>query len=345
MNICMRIFYTSILFILPFVLFGQSSKEASDYLNAIGAQQRAIAKDVFSYTSTVAHSKSARKVENKRQAMLQTIREATKTVAAMKPFQGDKSLRDSAVSYLQTTYIVLNNEFGKIMNMEEIAEQSYDAMEAYLLAQDIANEHLQNSEERFRTKYFDFASKNNIKIIDSEDDKLNQNLKIASEVNKYHQMVYLVFFKSMKQEFYMVEAITNKNVGVIEQNKNVLTQYVAEGLKKLDTMRAYKQDKSLLSAARQALEFYKQECDSKMAIVIDFYVKEDLFTKSKKAFDAKKPNERTEQEVNEYNKNINEFNSLVNKFNATTNSLNQERNKLINNWNKSAQVFLDKYVP
>ena len=36
-------------------------------------------------------------------------------------------------------YNVLNDDYSKIINMEEIAEQSYDAMEAYILAQEMVD--------------------------------------------------------------------------------------------------------------------------------------------------------------------------------------------------------------
>jgi hypothetical protein len=46
------------------------------------------------------------------------------------PWKGDRSFRDTTVAYLKLLYIVFNEDYGKIVNMEEIAEQSYDAMEA-----------------------------------------------------------------------------------------------------------------------------------------------------------------------------------------------------------------------
>ena len=67
---------------------------------------------------------------------------AKNNIAKMPDFEGDKSLRDSTVSYLSLCYNVLNEDYSKILDLEEIAEQSFDLMEAYLLAQQKAGEKL-----------------------------------------------------------------------------------------------------------------------------------------------------------------------------------------------------------
>lgn len=338
------------LFLFAVLLLWQTSsaqnfKTAGEYMSFIGLQHKTIAKDVLSYSSSVAHGKSARKVENKRQAMLQSIKEATKKVSSLQPYQGDKSLRDSTVNYLKTSFIVVNNEYEKILNMEDIAEQSYDGMEAYLLAQDLANEHMEKAEERLNGTVKEFAKTYKITLIESDGDDVQKKLKITSKVNAYHRMVYLTFFKSNKQELYLVEAIEKKNLNAIEQNKNVLTQYVTEGLAKLDTMKAYNNDRSLVLATKQTLEFYKNEVNTKIPVITNFLVKKDAFEKINKAMETKKENERTKEDVDEFNKAVNEFNSLVNTFNATTQSLNQERTKVVGNWSKTSDSFLDKHVP
>ena len=61
----------------------------------------------------------------------------------MQPYKWRWCFRDSVVRYLELSYAVLNNDYAKIMDMEEISEQSYDAMEAYMLAQQIANDKME----------------------------------------------------------------------------------------------------------------------------------------------------------------------------------------------------------
>lgn len=164
-------------------------------------------------------------------------------------------------------------------------------------------------------------------------------------MNAYQRKVYLIFFKSYKQEAYLLDAIQSKNVNGIEQNKNTLQKYAEQGLATLDTMKAFSNDRTIVNACKQLLEFYKTESKDKIPSLTSFYIKEENYLKIKKAFEAKKESARTKADVDQYNKAVNEFNQSVNEFNATNNSLNDTRNKLIANYNKAVDTFLDKHTP
>jgi hypothetical protein len=313
------------------------------YITFMGQQYKEIQKDMLSYTSAVGHGKSARKVENKRKEIIQTNRTARKKIAALAPYDGDKSLRDSSVSFLDMSYHVLNDDYGKIVNLEEVAEQSYDAMEAYMLAQDLAHEKLEKAGDMLSLTEKSFAATHKVTLIEG-DDEVSKKMKIASSVNNYHRNVYLIFFKSYKQEMYLMDAIAKKDVSAIEQNKNTLLTYAKEGQSKLDTMKAYNGDKTLINSCKQMLEFYKNEC-SKVPSITNYYLKEESFQKVKKAFEAKSESQRKQEDVDQYNKAIAEMNQGVNEYNTTNNTLNNGRKTNIDNWNKTAATFLDKYTP
>jgi hypothetical protein len=321
----------------------QTSDSPGAYVSFMGDQYKEIQKDMLSYTSAVGHGKSARKVESKRKELLQTNRTARKKIAALNPHAGDKSLRDSAVSFLDMYYHVLNDDYGKIVNLEEVAEQSYDAMEAYMLAQDLANDKLKKAGEMLSLTEKTFAATHNVTLIDS-DDEVSKKMKVASAVNNYHRTIYLIFFKSYKQEAYLLDAIAKKDINAIEQNKNSLIAFAEEGILKLDTIKAYNGDKSMIASCKQMLEFYKNEC-GKIPLITNYYLKEESFQKVKKAFDAKSESDRKQADVDQYNKAIGEMNQGVNEYNATNNTLNNGRKANIDNWNKTSANFLDKYTP
>ena len=335
----------ALLFFSSMPAIGQNYSNAGEYMNYITTQYREVTKDYWSYASAVAHGKSARKIENRRHALIKTVQEAQKKIAAMPAWENDKGLRDSAKAFLQSSYHVLNDDYGKIINLEEVAEQSYDAMEAYLLAQDLANAKLDQALASLNATQKEFAINHKVNLIDKGDDELSAKVKISDKVNKYHRMVYLIFFKSYKQEAYMLDALNSKNVNGIEQNKNSLLKYSTEGAAKLDTMKAYSGDKSLIAACRQMLDFYKKECTDKVPTFITYFLKAENFEKTKKAFEAKKQSDRTKEDIEQYNAAVNDLNKASNEFNAVNNELNQTRNTLVENWNKSAQNFLDKHTP
>lgn len=53
-----------------------------------------------------------------------------------KEYNGDNSLRQSSIDYIKLCYNVFNDDYAKIINLEDIAEQSFDEMQAFLLLQE-----------------------------------------------------------------------------------------------------------------------------------------------------------------------------------------------------------------
>ncbi len=339
-----KIAFAHLIFLL-LVLNHTNAQEltAGVYLDHIGTQYTEVSKDMMSYTSAASHGKGAKKVEKKRQELILTMKEAERTIRRMRPFEGDHQLRDTVAAYFKLSHLVLLEDYGKIVDMEEIAEQSYDAMEAYMLAKEKANEKLDSSYERVREQHDQFAKKHNIRIVEN-DSKLSQKLQTSGKVYTYYNKVYLVFFKSYKDEAYLLEAMGKGDVNAMEQTKNSLANSSAEGIKKIIAIGFFNTDGTLKNVCQQLLSFYQHEA-SKTTDHIDFFLKNENYEKIKKAFDAKRPNDRTKADVDQYNTAVKEYNTSVNKFNAINNDLNKRRSDLINLWNKTSDNFLSKYVP
>lgn len=317
---------------------------AVQYMDKMQKEINAVMVDTWDYISEVAHGKSARKVESKRRDLLRTSKVAMERVSKMGAYDGSYQFRDSVVSFLRINYIVLNEDYGKILNLEEIAEQSYDLMEAYMLAQDLASDKFDSASERMVRAQTLFAASNNISLFASKD-KLTTNLEKAGGVIKHYHEVYLIFFKSYKQEAYLIDAMQKKDINAMEQNKNALINSSADGLEKLKNVVAYKNDKSLIYACKDALEFYQSEASTKMGFLIDFYMQQENFNKIKASFDLKKQSARTAEDVKQYNDAVNEFNRSLTSFNRLNDDLNKSRFGVLNHWNSSVIKFLDKHVP
>ncbi|MEO7983162.1 MAG: hypothetical protein ABI688_03665, partial [Bacteroidota bacterium] len=102
------------------------------------------------------------------------------------------------------------------------------------------------------------AGKNNINLVEGES-ALGNKSKIVNEVMDHCNTVYLIFFKSYKQEGYLIEAMGKKNVVSIEQNLNSLQKFTEQGLEKLKDLKGYSNDATLIKAGRDALNFYQSE--------------------------------------------------------------------------------------
>jgi hypothetical protein len=335
-------------FILAAVLFSinlcaQDFSNPGEYLDYIGKKNDELTVKYLSYLSAVSHGKSARKVDKRRAEVVNSITETRQYIQIMPPFKGDRSLRDSTVKYLKILYIVFNEDYNKIVNMEEIAEQSYDAMEAYMLAQDKAQEKLAAASQQQHEAQKKFAAANNITLIDNTSE-LEQKMKTAGALMDHYDEVYLVFFKAYKQEAYLMEAVNKKNIISVEQNLSSLNRFAEEGLEKLKSVKSPNGDATLIAACRSLLLFYKSEAKDGAAFT-DFYLKEEEFNKLKKEFDAKPSSKRTQQDIDKYNKGIEDINKAADNFNKLNETLNKSRTATLNDWNKAVKKFLDTYMP
>ncbi|HYV93694.1 MAG TPA: hypothetical protein VE978_18105 [Chitinophagales bacterium] len=320
------------------------AQSAGDYMATITKEFQEIAADGWDYTSAVAHGKSARKVENRRKEVLAANTDAQEKIKKMGAFEGDKSLRDSTLAFLKLSYHVINFDYGKIVDMEAISEESYDAMDAYLTAQEKAGEKLKEAGKRIEAEQKKFAAAHNIKLINSED-KLSAKLEEADKVFSYYNRVYLIFFKSYKEEGYVLDALNKHNINIAKGHADSLGKYSTHGLKYLDTVQAFKGDNTLKTACVTLLTFYKSEATDKASVLLNFSAKEEGFYKIKAAFDSKPKNSRTQADVDEYNKAVNDFNEATNEYNALNQQLNAKRAEFLNQWNEIVSNFLDKQVP
>jgi len=319
--------------------FGQN---AVQYMDKIGKEFNKINEETWDYTRAVAHNKKAKQIEGRRRDMLNANRNALARIRNMPPFEGDASYRDSTAKYLEMSYAVLNNDYSKIVDMEEIAEQSYDAMEAYMAAQEKANEKLEAALDVASNAQKDFASKNNIQLLENES-KTNDKLEKASEVFKFYNQVYLVFFKPYKQEAYLIDAQNKSDINAMKQNQEALSKLAKEAKEKLKTIEPYKGNTTLKSACNQMMDFYIFEADKKLSPLIDFYLKKEKFDKLKTAMDKKGKNP-TQAEADEFNKAADEYNKAVNEFNSINQELNQKRSAALESWNNAVSKYLDRNV-
>lgn len=325
-------------------LSAQTIDNPVTYMSQIEKAEEAVSKKYISYMSTVSHGKGSKAGDNKRSDLINSIYEAKVKVSDMPAFSNDKSLRDASVAYLKLMYDVFNEDYAKIVNMEEIAEQSYDMMETYLTAQEKAGEKLQEAAEKRSEEAKTFASAHNVNLITTKNE-MSEKMEKIGKVSDYYHQVYLVFFKSSKQEGYLTDAVGKKDINGIEQNKNALLKYAEEGLSRLDTMHAFESDKTILTSCKKALEFFKEEAGAKIAVTTDFLLKNTEFEKLKKALDAKPAKERTKQDVETYNKAVSDINKSMGTYNQTNQYLNTRRTDVYNNWNGTVQTFFDTHMP
>jgi hypothetical protein len=314
------------------------------YMTAFNTAETDMNKAYMAYISASAHSSRKRKIDKMRDQAINSIIICQNTITDLPPYKGDNSLRQSNLTYVQLCYKIFNDDYAHIVNMEEISERSYDAMQAYLLLQEATNDTLEVGNQRITNAGNTFAAKYGVRIV-SEKSELADKMQAAGNLGKYRDKVYLLFFKCNWEDSQLTEAINQKNVTKIEQVRSALDKFAIEGLAVLDTLHAYENDPALADACKQALTFYKQEAETGMPMVTDFFLKEENFTKLKAAMDAKSANERTQQDVDTFNKAVSDMNAGVNAYNQANNELNSGRANVNNNWTETERQFADKHTP
>jgi hypothetical protein len=322
-------------------LLAQNFDNAGEYMDYISKQQNNVSKKFMSYASASAHGKKARKVENLRNSLMNEVQESKMNINAMPSYKGDKSLRDTAVSFMKLYFNVLNDDYSKIINMEDVAEQSYDGMEAYMMAKELVDKKMEEGNQMMNLVQKAFAAQNNINLVDGKSE-LGEMMNKVGEMNKYYNKVYLIFFKPYKQEVYLLDAMGKANVTGIEQNKNSLLKYATDGLEKLKEIKGFDGDNSLVTNCRSMLNFYIKEAD-KMNSTSDYFLAKERFGTIKKEFEKK--SDRSKEDVESYNKAVNDVNKASQNFNNTNNELNQQRHEALNNWNNTVNEFFDVHTP
>ena len=313
------------------------------YLDGFNKPLDAVSKKYIQYMSAASHGASVRKSDKKRQDLLAQVDKSRGDIIGLGYYKGDKSLQQSTIEYLKMVNNNLNEDYAKMVNLEEISEQSYDNMEAYMLLKQKVSERMAETSKKMSDNQKDFCKKYNINLIATEDEQ-SKKIKEMNKVSDYYDDMYLIFFKCNAQEDDMMEAINKKNVSGIEQLKNAMVKYADEGLSRLDTFKAYNGDASLMNACRKSLEFYKKEAD-KVGVYTDYYMKETAFDGVKKGFESNPSAKNNKAEVDKYNKAVAEMNGANNSYNKANQELNQQRTDMYNNWNQSVSQFLDKNMP
>ena len=313
------------------------------YMTAISNARGDMDTKYMQYISYAAHGRRARKVEKLRQEVLDKITESRYKTTDLPFYKGDNSLRQASIAYIQVTYDVFAEDYKKIVNIEELAEQSVDEMQVYLLLQDKISEKLNQAWSDLDKAMDVFAAKYNV-TLNKESSPLGSKLETAARLDKYVNSVYIAFFKCNWEDNQMVKAMNDKKLNDMEQARNALSGYAVEGLKGLDTLKPFEGDASLVAVCRKALLFYQKTADQDVPKLTDFYVKQEEFDKIKRNFDAKGSG-RTQSDVDAYNKSVNDLNTSVKSFNQTNNMVNTARTQTLNDWTNTEKSFADQHMP
>lgn len=316
------------------------------YINKITAEVNRVGNSSWQYINASLQLKSSQEISSVLKSGLVNIETARKNLSALPPFKGDAALRDSALSYVTEGYRIMNEEFTRIDRLRDVSNNSYADMLAYVTAQQAANVKLNKQFARIKKEQENFAAKNNIQIVESEATKTtSRNVVTGLRIIDYYNRVYLVFFKSNKQEDGLIDALDKADTKGMESNQTVLRHFSEEGLSRLDTFSAFDGDTSLLHAARAALTFYLYEVNEQVPLLAEYFTSKTKFEKIKANYNAIPDDKHTQPQVDSYNKALEELKQKTKQYNEVNADLNKKRAGIIDAWNKTGNAFIIKHRP
>lgn len=338
-----------LLLLIPFLIItstcnAQKFRTALDYMNFISRQQVLIVKSSWRYTQAIAHSKNDRTIDKKRTILIRSIDRAIMKITKAQGFDGDTEYKEKVLNNLQINKSLLLNEYSEIIDMQEVAEQSYDDMEAYILAQRLADQKMAEAQQEYEDNFYAFAKKHDIKIFEGKSE-LGKKMEISNQVFDYYNDLYLIFFKVHFNESNLLDAIGNKDISAIRQNINALKMAVQEGLEEVDKKPLYKKDDRIAEATKEVFQIHLNEANNTIPQILDYLVLQEDFEKIKVAIEKTAEADRTQEQIDRYNNKVDELENKREIINKLIDKLFKERNKKLERLDKANAKFLDKHVP
>lgn len=333
-----------VLIVSNFVVKAQDFSSSKEYLGFILEKESLVAEDMWTYIRTSAHSNSENKIQRKKNELIKTIKDASREIALMPPFEGDASLRDSMVLFFNRSVDLLNGDYAEVEELEAKSNSSYYAMKEYLEAQSKANKKDLAANEKVLLQVNQFADDNGIKLATSNS-KLSANLKISNVVYDYYNEIYLIFFRGYINETFINDAINKNDTVALKINIDSLTTAYTVGELEIKSKKGYNGDYTLKNACLKAISHYKKEATLYLPEILNFYRVETELDLVKKNYESIPKNDVTQDDINKYNFTISKYNTAAEEYNKTIDLIGKAQQSNANNWSKAVDKFLNTNIP
>jgi hypothetical protein len=284
----------------------QQFPDPGKYFEYINAHHGAIVNKNMEYIQYAVHSNDLMEIEEKRMELITQIAESILNVRKTPPYEEDSKMKDELESVLKEYLESFRIDFNEVNILKKESQNSYEAMEAYLNAQDEAEKKIAQAAERFKEAQIAFAAKHNITLIESEK---NTEVDQLNRLNRYQRVVFLKYFKISKKAAEFDDAMQNKDEPLMKKNLAELLDDCKKELKTLQLMPDFNGDTDYRDSAIKLVRFYLDLAENGYKTMMDVTLKESL----------------SEEDVDAYNKVIQHFNDnlppLVNGFNQATQNL------------------------
>lgn len=289
-----------------------------DYNNFIVVEMNLVVMRNLEYISQSVHTENFSEIERKRKKVIKQIKEAHKKVQMQVAFKGGERLKTESLAVLELYLKVFEVELAEANILKQTSKESYEAMENYFKAQDLAEKNLGKAGDRFAKAQKLYAKKHKLDMTaETDSDAMDNQLKRISDVNEYTRKLFLAYFKVSKHSATFLDAVNEQNKTNIEGKRKRLVAAASTTLEMLRQMDGFSGDRDYLEKTIALVTFYEtigQKGFADIARVIKAK-QEDL----------------TQADIDAYNAAINEH--------------NQKSMQLINDFNNAQLQLLQRNVP
>ena len=321
----------------------QTPAEAKTYMDNVQAVYIGAQKDMWRYMSNVARDMSAKAVEQNRKDLLKTLNQSIRRVYDLEVNPAFYNLRDSTLYFLNASKEALEQDYGQLPAMESDSLRISDKMQMYLDALLAANQKIHEAYEQLENTRKTFAKQYEVIMLERPDEYA-EKLKTTGTALDYYKDLCIILFESYKHEADMLQAIKEGDAAAAEESRILLLNNSREGLPQGQKYERFEDsDASLKYSLSRLLDFYRDEAENIAPYLIEFVQQND--TIEQEVYEARKPADRTNEEIEVRNRKVTAHNERVDKYNRFINGLGERRQRLIDNWNRDVRQFLNRHIP
>ena len=323
------------------ITIAQELRTPNAYFSYIGVEKERICKSIWNYNLTlVANRKNNNYSGELKKSLEADINIALEKIALLKNgFNGDLEYKNNFLEYLNICQKQIALHFENISGLKELNNQTYEAMEKYMLERNFINKNIKYQSEILNQNQLDFAKKYKLNFKESKNE-LSNKMKIAVEVFDNHSALYLIYFKVYVTEAHLRNAIKDKKIDEIKSISAELLNYGNEGLMKLKNIKSYQNDLSLVNATEVTINFAIKQTEDFVPKVLNYLSENEKFTAFKNSVNS----DKNPETVAEFNKMVTKKNVMTQDYNNLNKKFDSERLNVYNNWNIVGENFISKYV-
>lgn len=290
-----------------------NSSPAVQYSDKIVKLHNNFAEQSINFVINTVHSDDAVFKEKERQKLISEINKNLAEIKKMDGFEGDTKLRDEAVGVFELYSESYTKTIDDIEILKKNKNTSYEAMDAYLKAEDKLEKKLDKASSKFKKAHKDFSQKNNITLV--ADESNNEIVSKIAQTNEYSRIIFLEFFRVLKSSEKVIEAINASKPNAIESTRKALINDSEKSMEALKGLKPLNGDKVLKKS------------------VVDFtkYHNEIAQEQLKKVVEILKSDNKTQADIDYYNNHMQSF--------------MKKRNELINAYNNAEVEMKRKNIP